>query len=76
MLRIYTTGVCAYCAYAKAYMQRQGIPFEEVRVDHDEDAAMEMLRLSGQVGVPVITNGEAIVVGFNPQGIVQLAGNT
>lgn len=76
MLRIYTTSTCAHCVYAKSYMQRQGIPFFEVPVDQDEDAALEMVRLSGQTGVPVITNGDAIVVGFNPQGISQLAGNT
>ncbi len=76
MLRIYTTGQCTYCHYAKSFMERRGIAFEEVRVDADEEAAMEMIRLSGQRGVPVITNGESIVVGFNPQGITQLAANT
>lgn len=76
MLRIYTTGTCTYCHYAKSFMAQRGIAFEEIRVDADEEAAMEMMRISGQRGVPVITDGEALVVGFNPQGIAQLAGNT
>ncbi len=76
MLRIYTTGTCVYCHYAKSFMEQRGIAFEEVRVDADDEAAVEMMRLSGQRGVPVITNGHGIVVGFNPQGITQLAGNT
>ncbi len=76
MLRIYTTGLNVSCHYAKSFMERSGIAFEEVRVDADDEAAMEMVRISGQRGVPVITDGHGIVVGFNPQGISQLASNT
>ena len=35
------------------------------RVDHDRQAAVEMVRLSGQQGVPVIAVDDQIVVGFN-----------
>lgn len=73
MLRIYTTATCGYCQHAKRFMDAQGIPFQEVRVDLDGAAADEMVRLSGQRGVPVITDGHHVVVGYDPHGILHLA---
>lgn len=74
MLRIYTTATCGYCKHAKRFMESKEIPFEEVRVDEDQKAAHEMVHLSGQNGVPVITDGEQVVIGFDPDGILHLAG--
>lgn len=41
------------------------MPYIVKRVDHDRQAAAEMVRLSGQQGVPVIAVDDQIVVGFN-----------
>lgn len=69
---IYTTPTCGYCHQAKQFLLRRGVPFSEKNVAADRNAAMEMVRLSGQQGVPVITvNGEA-VVGFDQPRLVQL----
>jgi len=74
MLRIYTTATCGYCKHAKTFMKKQKIKFEEVRVDRDQKAAHDMVHLTGQQGVPVISNGKQFVVGFDPHGILHLAG--
>ena len=37
----------------------------EHNVAADRDKAQEMIKKSGQMGVPVITIGDEIVVGFN-----------
>lgn len=49
----------------KEYLSRQSISFREVDVARDPAAAAEMVRVSGQQGVPVtVIDGQA-VVGFD-----------
>lgn len=49
----------------KEYLSRRGIPFREVDVGRDPVAAAEMVRLTGQRGVPVtVIDGQA-VIGFD-----------
>lgn len=76
MLRIYTTATCGYCHRAKDFMHRNGVPFEEVRVDQDPVAGQQMVHMTGQMGVPVIANHKHYVIGFDPDGILALAAET
>jgi glutaredoxin 3 len=69
---IYTTPTCGYCTQAKRFLTRQGVPFVEKNVAADRKAAMEMVRLSGQQGVPVISVDGQVVVGFNQPRLMQL----
>ncbi|MBI3978865.1 MAG: PDZ domain-containing protein [Chloroflexi bacterium] len=62
---VYTTPSCPYCAQARAFLQQRGIPFAEKDVSTDTAAAIEMVRKSGQQGVPVITVDDQVVVGFD-----------
>lgn len=57
---------------AKAYFTQKGVPFTEKNVQQDRVAAMEMIRRSGQTGVPVITIGNDVVVGFDQARIDRL----
>jgi S1-C subfamily serine protease len=49
----------------KDYLGKAGVPYEEKRVDSDYDAAMEMIKRSGQQGVPVIAADNDVIVGFD-----------
>jgi glutaredoxin-like YruB-family protein len=69
---VYTTPTCGYCHQAKQFLARQGVPFVEKNVAADRQAAMQMVKLSGQQGVPVITVGGQVVVGFNQPRLRQL----
>ena len=62
---VYSTPTCPYCKRAKDYLSRKGVPFVEHNVAQDRDAAKEMIKKSGQMGVPVITIDGEVVVGFN-----------
>ena len=62
---IYSTPTCPYCKRAKDYLSRKGIPYKDVNVAQDREKAKEMIEKSGQMGVPVITIDDEIVVGFN-----------
>jgi glutaredoxin len=50
---------------AKKYFHEKGIKFKDVDVSKDPAAARDMVRRSGQQGVPVIDIGGKIVVGFD-----------
>jgi len=69
---IYTTPTCGFCYQAKEFLKRQGVRFVEKNVAADRRAATEMIRLSGQQGVPVITVDGQVVVGFDQPRLRQL----
>ncbi len=62
---IYTTPTCGYCKVAKEYFRSLRIPFTEYNVAVDNRKAEEMVRKTGQMGVPVIDVNGKVIVGFN-----------
>ncbi|MDD4859129.1 MAG: Uxx-star family glutaredoxin-like (seleno)protein [Dehalococcoidales bacterium] len=65
MVKIYTTPTCGYCQMAKHFLAERGVGYEEFDVSRDRSAAEEMVRLTGQMGVPVIIVGDEMVIGFD-----------
>lgn len=64
-ITLYTTPTCGYCKIAKDYFKSNNIKFTEYDVSRDSQNAMEMVRKSGQMGVPVIEANGKLIVGFN-----------
>ena len=62
---IYSTPTWPWCKKAKEYLSQKEIPYLEHDVAADRDKAKEMIQKSGQMGVPVIIVGDAVVVGFD-----------
>lgn len=62
---LYTTPSCGYCRVAKDWLRKRGVSFTEHNVAADPRKAEEMMRRSGQSGVPVIDVDGRIIVGFN-----------
>lgn len=62
---VFSTPTCSFCNIAKKYFREKGIKFNDVDVSRDPAAARDMVRRSGQRGVPVIDIGGKIVVGFD-----------
>ena len=73
---IYTTPTCTYCGQAKRYFEQQGVRYAEKDVSRDRAAAYEMVRLSRQQGVPVITIGDEVIVGFDRRRIDKALSDT
>lgn len=71
---LFTTPTCTFCKKAKRYLRERGVPFKDVDVSRDPAAARDMVRRSGQQGVPVIDIGGKIVVGFDRPKIDRLLG--
>lgn len=62
---LYSTPSCAYCRIAKDYFKTNGVSFTEYNVASDQRKAEEMVRKSGQMGVPVIDINGSVIIGFN-----------
>lgn len=68
-IKIYSTPSCPYCKLAKDFMSEKKIEFKEIDVASDPTAANEMVKVSGQMGVPVIDIEGQIIVGWNKDAI-------
>lgn len=59
-IRLYTGSYCPYCRRVKQELDRLGLDYEPVNAD--EDGRQEVIRLSGQRAIPVVTIGEDVLV--------------
>lgn len=64
-IKVYSTPTCPWCTVAKKYLTSKNVPFEDLDVSRDRDAAMEMIQKSGQRGVPVIEINGNVIIGFD-----------
>ena len=71
---IYTTPTCVYCKMAKAFFEEKRVAYAEHNVASDDKAREEMIKKSGQLGVPVIDVGGEIVIGFDKPRLSELLG--
>jgi len=71
---IFTTPTCSWCKRAKAYLQGRGVRFKEVDVSRDMRAASDLVRRTGQMGVPVIEIDGRPIVGFDQRQVDRLLG--
>lgn len=69
VVKVYSTPTCPYCHMTKEFLKNNNVDFEEINVAEDRDGAMEMIRKSGQMGVPVIDINGTIIIGFDKTAI-------
>ena len=64
-ITIYTSPACHWCRVAKRYFEERGLDYREVDIISDGRARQEMVRMTGQYGVPVIRVGERAMTGWD-----------
>lgn len=64
-ITLYSTPSCPYCKLVKEYLKESSIAFNELDVSQDNESIQKMVKLSGQMGVPVIDVNGQIIVGWN-----------
>lgn len=69
---VYSTPTCPWCKKAKDYLTQKGIAYTNYDVSTDRDKAKEMIDKSKQMGVPVITIDNQVIIGFNQPQIDKL----
>jgi len=62
---VYSSPTCVWCMRAKTYLRTRGVPFRDVDVSRDPAAARNLVRRTGQMGVPVIEVDGRPIVGFD-----------
>ena len=65
MIKVYSTPTCPWCTKSKEYLTSKGVEFEVVDVAKDREAAMDMVKRTKQMGVPVVQFGDVYIVGFD-----------
>ena len=73
-ITVYSTPTCPFCIRAKQYLKENNIQFTDYDVGSDSAKAQEMMKKSGQMGVPVIEIDGNIVVGFDKEKIKESLG--
>jgi glutaredoxin 3 len=73
-ITIYSTPTCPYCHQAKEFLTEKGVEYTDIDVAADQEKAQEMIKKSGQMGVPVIDVDGEIMVGFDQAKLAKLVG--
>ncbi len=73
-IKIYSTSWCPHCKAAKEFMTAKGIEYENIDVTTDEKLQREMIKKSGQMGVPVFDIEGKVIVGFDPDKLGEVLG--
>lgn len=71
---MFTTPTCSHCNSAKRYLREKNIKFKEIDVSRNQKAAQDMMRKTGQQGVPQLWIDNRPVVGFDRNKINRLLG--
>lgn len=66
---IYSTPTCPWCMRTKQFLKENNINFQDFDVSSNQQAAEEMIKKSGQMGVPVLDIDGEIIVGFDKERI-------
>ena len=73
-VKIYSTPTCPYCMRAKQFLKENNIVFEDTDVSVNQAEAEEMVKKTGQMGVPVLEIDGEIIIGFDKERIKQVLG--
>ena len=62
---VFTSPSCGWCGKVKSYLREKGFRFKDVDISKDPKAAQDVVRKTGQMGVPVVLINSKPIVGFN-----------
>jgi glutaredoxin-like YruB-family protein len=69
---IYTTAWCGWCTKTRAWLDQNGVDYENRDIEANAAWAAEMHELTGSGGVPVIVIDGEVIKGFNQSKMEQL----
>lgn len=69
-ITVYSTRSCVYCTMLKRWLDEKNVKYDVYNVDENQIAAQNMVRISGQMGVPFSTverdDGKTVnILGFD-----------
>ncbi|MCX5708374.1 MAG: thioredoxin family protein [Candidatus Omnitrophica bacterium] len=73
---VYSTPTCPHCIRLKQFLSENKVDFINYDVSVDREKADEMIKKSGQMGVPVTDIDGQLVIGFDKEQIKSVLGLT
>ena len=64
-VKIYTSSTCHWCMKAKEFFKKNKVEYEELNCSENPSYRDEVVKKTGQRGVPVIEVGNKIIIGYD-----------
>jgi len=71
-IKVYSTPTCPYCKLVKEFLKEKKLTYDDIDVAADGEAAKDMVKISGQMGVPVIEIDGQVIVGWNKNALEEV----
>mgnify|MGYP001590619173 CR=1 FL=1 len=71
---LYRTPTCPFCHMTEEFFKANKVKYKSIDVSANQKSAQEMVKKSGQMGVPVIDIAEKIIVGFDKPALKKALG--
>lgn len=71
-VKLYTTPTCVPCKAVKQFFAERDVAYTEIDVAADKAAMQELITISGNISVPVVTIDGEVVVGFDKKRMEEL----
>lgn len=68
-VQVFTTPTCPYCTKVKQWLDENDYEYEEYDVSSNKEKAREMIKKTGQRGVPQTFVGDQAIIGYRPDKI-------
>lgn len=65
LVKIYSAPWCAFCHMAKNYLDGLKVAYTDIDVEKDASAAQDLVKKTGQAGIPVLEIGDQTIIGFD-----------
>ena len=71
---VFSTPTCSWCNKLKTYLRQHSVKFRDVDVSRDQAAARDLVKRTGQMGVPVTLINNRPIIGFDKPQIDRMLG--
>lgn len=68
-MTLYSVPVCDACDLVRHLLEKHGVPFTEKDASNEIVVQAEVKELAGQLSVPLLTIGDAVISGYTSSGI-------
>jgi glutaredoxin len=71
---VFTQQDCPPCVWVKSFLSERGVEFEERNIDSGSAVARELTQKYRSQSTPTIVIGDEVLIGYDPERLVQLLG--
>jgi glutaredoxin len=71
---VFTQRDCPPCGWVKDFLQQRGVEFEERSIDSCLSVARELTQTYKSQSTPTVVVGDHVLIGYDPERLVQLLG--